>query len=70
MRLLGDGCADDLGGGQADALIMDLHAAIARACSDLFGTVGMAIQPRLADQKLQRPPQFGRDRLHRLADRL
>ena len=43
--------AHDFLGGQANALIVDVHAAVARPEGDLFGAVGMAVEPRLADQE-------------------
>ena len=62
MGVLLDGGGDDFGGGQADAFVVDVHAAIAGAGGDLFGAVGMAVKPRFSHQKLQRPAQFGRQR--------
>ena len=58
----------DFGGCQADAVVMNLHPAIAGPGGDLFGPVGMAVKTGFAHQKRQRPPQFGRHRLHRCAD--
>ena len=43
---------DDRLRGQADAVIDDIHAGIARARGDLFGAVGMAVEAGFADQKL------------------
>ena len=45
MRALARGL-DDLFGGQANALVVDLHPAIAGAEGDLLGTVGMPVEPR------------------------
>ncbi len=49
---------DDLGGRQADALVDDLHAGIARAHRDLLGAVGMAVEAGLADQEFQPTAQL------------
>jgi hypothetical protein len=43
----------DLRGGQADALVDDVHAHVARAHRDLLGAVGMAVEAGLADQDLR-----------------
>src|SRR5262245_13409820 len=48
-----DGCCSDGVGGEANAVIDDVHTGIAGARRDLFGAVGMAVEPGLADQKLQ-----------------
>jgi hypothetical protein len=48
--------AATISAGSGGCLHMDVHAAIARAGGDLFGAVGMAVQPRLADQNFSRRP--------------
>ena len=48
---------DDLGRGQADALVDDLHSRIPCLDGDLLGAVRMAVEPRLADQNLEAPAQ-------------
>ncbi len=53
---------------QANALIGNIHTAIASAKGNLFGPVGMAIQPRLAHQKFQPTPQLIAHRIHRAAN--
>ena len=53
---------DDLCGRQADAFVDDLHAGVAGPHGDLFGAVGMTVQPRLADQDLDPPAQLFTDR--------
>ena len=40
-------------GGEADAVINDVHAGIAGAHGDLLGAVGMAVEARLADQEFE-----------------
>ena len=45
-------------GRQADALVDDLHAGIAGAHGDLLGAVRMAVEARLADQKLDAPAEL------------
>ena len=47
----------DLRRGQADALVDHLDAAVPRLDGDLLGAVGMAVQPRLADQHLEPPAE-------------
>ncbi len=47
-------------GGHADTLVKDLHATITGADRDLLGAVGVAIQPRFANQKAQRFAKLGR----------
>ena len=54
---------DDFGGRQADAVVDDLHAGVARAHRDLLGAVGMAVEARLADQEFQPPAELQRDAL-------
>ena len=61
------GGADDLGGRQADAVVDDIHAGIARADRDLLGAVRMAVEARLADQEFQPPAELQRDALDLLA---
>src|SRR6056297_1714223 len=68
MRALLLRSTDDLFGRQADTLIADIHAAISCAEGDLFGPVGMAIEPRLADEELQTPPEAVAHRVHGIAD--
>ena len=46
--------AGDLLGGQADALVDDLHADVAGAHGDLLGAVGVAVEAGLADEDLHR----------------
>ena len=48
---------DDLLRGQADAFIGDVHSAIARPRGDLFGAVGMAVEPRFADDEFEPAPE-------------
>ena len=55
------GGVDDFVGGQADAFIGDVHAAIARTGGDLFGPVGVAVKPGLADKEFQPAPQLRAD---------
>ena len=50
--LLG-GRAGDLGRGQPDALVDDVHAGVAGPDGDLLGAVGVPVEARLADQELQ-----------------
>ncbi len=52
VHALVDGGAHDLSGRQADALVDDFHAAVARAHGDLLRAVGMSVEARLADQQL------------------
>jgi hypothetical protein len=42
--------------GQADAFVVDVHAAVAGARGDLFGAVGMAVEARLAHRNFSRRP--------------
>ena len=54
------GTRHDLGGSGADAVVNHLHAHRLGAGGDLFGAVGMAVQPRLADKEGQCAPEpFG-----------
>ena len=59
-----DGGVDDLGRGQADALVDHFKAGVAGAHRDLLGTVGVAVEARLADQHLDPPAEPVRDRRH------
>ena len=43
----------DLGGGQADPFVDDVHARVARAHGDLLGAVGVAVEAGLADEDLR-----------------
>ena len=70
MGLFFQGCGNDFSRGQADAIVMDIHAAIPRAGGDLFSTVRMAIKAGFAHQELKGPPEFGGYGLYRFADRL
>ena len=54
MDALVDRRAGDLGRGQADPLVDDVHADVAGADGDLLGPVGMAVQAGLADEDLRR----------------
>ena len=54
--------------GQADTVIDDVHAGVARARGNLLGAVGMAVEPRLADQKFQPPAEPLRYPVDRGAD--
>ena len=70
--LLG-GRAGDLGRRQADALVDDVHAGVARPDRDLLGAIGVAVEAGLADQELQPPPEGVADPLDlvaQLRDRL
>ncbi len=64
MRLLVCRRRNDLGRGQADALVVEIHAAVAGAGGDLFGAVGMAVKAGLAHQELQAAAEFGGDGIH------
>ena len=57
MHALVDRGARDLGRRQADALVDDVHAGVARAHGDLLGAVGVAVEPGLADEDLQVAPE-------------
>ena len=63
MDALLGGRGGDLGRRQADALVDDVHAGVARADGDLLGAVGVAVETGLADEELQPPAE-------RLADPL
>ena len=54
------GPLDDLGRGQADAVIDDVHAGVGGPHRDLLGAVGMAVEARLADQEFQPPAELQR----------
>src|SRR5215467_14811977 len=56
--------ADDLRRGEPYALVDDLHATIPCAHGDLLGTVGVAVEARLADEELDAPSEPGRHALH------
>jgi hypothetical protein len=68
MGALGLRRVDDLARGQADALIGDVHPAVARAEGDLLGAVGMTVEARLADEELQPTPEAVATRHDRGAD--
>ena len=54
-------------GRQADALVDDVHADVARAHGDLLGAVGVAVEAGLADEDLQPAPERLADALDLLA---
>src|ERR1044072_9496372 len=58
MRLLIARRLDDFFRRQPDSLINDLHSGITRLHGDLLRAVGMAVQPRLADEKRQSPAEL------------
>ena len=58
MHALVDRRARDARRGEADALVDHVHAGIARAHGDLLGAVRVAVEPRLADQDLDAPPEL------------
>ena len=58
MGLFFLGAFDDFLGGQPDAFVIDIHAAVAGTERDLFGAVGMAVEPGLADHELQPATQL------------
>ena len=60
----------DLGGRDADALVHDLHAEVARAHRDLFRAVAVAVEARLAHQQLERAAELHAYRTHPRADLL
>ena len=45
-------CLHDLRGREANAVIDDIHAAVARAHRNLFGAVRVPVKARLADKEL------------------
>src|SRR5262249_1280561 len=47
----------DLRRGQANPLVYDVHARVARADRDLLGAVGVTVEARLADQDLGASPE-------------
>ena len=57
MHRLLEGRSYDLFRRQADALVDDLEARVARAHRDLLGPVGMAVEAGLADQHLEGPAE-------------
>ena len=61
------GGGNNFGRGKPNTLVGDFHTAIACAHGDLFGTVGMAVQPRLAHQKAQAAAQTGADGVNGVA---
>src|SRR5438552_11523866 len=61
MRALLARGLDDLGRGEADALVDHIHAGVARAHRDLLRSVGVAVEARLADHELQAPAELARD---------
>src|SRR5690606_11203765 len=63
------GRGDDLGGGETDALVDDLHADGAAAGGDLFGAVGMPIEPGLANEEGELAAELLRKRLDVALDR-
>ena len=64
------GRLDDLGRGEADAVIDDVHAGVGGARRDLLGAVGMAVEARLADQEPDPAPELERDALDLSAQRV
>ena len=66
----GLGALDDLVRGQPDAVVDHVHAGVGGAHGDLLGAVGMAVEPRLADQKLEPPAELQRDALDLAAQRI
>ena len=54
MHALVDRAAGDLRRREADALVDDVHADVARADGDLLGAVGVAVEAGLADEDLRR----------------
>ena len=61
MGVIGLCGGDDLGGGEADAFIGDVHATVAGAGRDLFRAVGMAVEAGFAHKELELAPQSGGD---------
>src|SRR3954451_19846635 len=57
MDALLGGRGGDLRGREPDSLVDDVHTGVAGAHSDLFGAVGMAVQPGLADEELETTPE-------------
>src|SRR4029079_2922233 len=68
MNALFERCRDDALWRQGDTLIRDFEAAIGGAHRDLLGTVGMAVEARLADQEFGLHAELAGERLDRLAD--
>src|SRR5439155_1350088 len=62
------GAGGDLRRRQPDAVVDDVHAGVARADCDLLGAVGVAVEPGLADEDLERAPESLGDALDLLAD--
>src|SRR5262245_57307576 len=52
---------DDLLRCQSNALVNDLHSGVARADRDLLGAVGMAVEPRFADEESETATQLARN---------
>ena len=63
------GALDDVLRRQADAVVDDVHARVERARRDLLGAVGMAVEPRLADQQFQPLAELDRHPLDFAAQR-
>ena len=59
MGVFFQGLRDNISRSVADAVIVNRHAAIARAGSDLLCPVGMPIQTGLADQQFQAATKAG-----------
>ncbi len=57
MHALVDRRARDLRRSEPDALVDDVHARVTRTDGDLLRTVGVPVEPGLADQDLQRAPE-------------
>ncbi len=70
VDVLLQGRLGDLLGGQADALVDDLHADVARPQRHLLGAVGVAVEAGLADQDLDPVADLLGGRVDPLADRL
>ena len=61
------GRVGDLGGGEADPLVNDVHAGIARPNGDLLSAVGVTVEAGLADEEFQAAPEQFADALDLLA---
>ncbi len=59
----GLGAFDDLGRGEADAVVNDVQPGVERAGGDLLGAVGMAVEARLADEKFDPAAELQRHAL-------
>ena len=64
------GGLDDLGRGEPNAVVDDVHAGVGGARGDLLGAVRMAVEAGLADQELDPPPELQRDALDLAAQRV